>query len=200
MRRIVTALVFGTLLTSIAAAQPIGKFSGMPVVQLLDEGRNARVVEEFSFTDAAGLRWVVPKGTVVDGASIPQPFWTLIGGPWEGAYRDASIIHDYYCDRRSRTWKSVHRVFYEGMSARNVDPLKAKLMYYAVYRFGPRWEKVTTQVPSVGFDGRPTMVDQTVIVPGPTPAYDPARVANDQTAIASGNLSLEQIEVLADAS
>ena len=42
--------------------------------------------------------WTAPKGAKVDGASIPQLFWTPIGGPFEGKYRYASVIHDTECD------------------------------------------------------------------------------------------------------
>ena len=32
----------------------------------------------------------------------------------------------------------MHRAFYDGMLSRGVDPIQAKIMYLAVYRFGPR--------------------------------------------------------------
>lgn len=198
MKQLAIALMFWVALTGNGAAQTASSFSGLPVVQLLPEGRGARVVVQFSFTDGAGIKWVVPTNTIVDGASIPRPFWTLIGGPWDGNYRDASIIHDFYCVRRNRSWQAVHRVFYEAMRARSVDPLKAKIMYYAVYRFGPRWTKLSTKVPSVGFDGQPTMVNKTIVVDQPAAAYDSSRVERDQQAIVAGDLTLEQIEALAD--
>ena len=69
-------------------------------------------------------------------------FWSIIGGPFEDKYREASVIHDHYCDEKTDTWQNVHLVFYNGMRAHGVDPLKAKLMYAAVYNFGPRWLKV----------------------------------------------------------
>ncbi len=37
-------------------------------------------------------------------------------------------------------WKAVHKVFLDGMLARGVDNTQAKLLYLAVYRFGPRWD------------------------------------------------------------
>jgi hypothetical protein len=81
----------------------------------------------------------VPRGTSVDGASIPQVFWSLIGGPFEGRYRNASVVHDYYCQVRNRRWQDVHQAFYEAMLASGVDGARAMVMYKAVENFGPRW-------------------------------------------------------------
>jgi hypothetical protein len=60
--------------------------------------------------------------------------------PYTGRYRDASVIHDYFCATKSRHWKAVHKVFLDGMLARGVEKAQAQLMYLAVYRFGPRWD------------------------------------------------------------
>lgn len=182
-------------LESPAVAQ---RFIGNPVVDLsgTGDGRRVRLVQPFSFEDADGTSWPVPVGTLVDGASIPQPFWSLIGGPFEGQYRDASIIHDFYCDRKDRPWRKVHRMFYSAMLARGVAPLKAKLMYYSVFQFGPRWELKRTLVPSRGFSGATKMVERDVIVNLPTSAYDAARAETDLKAIEDGDLSLDQIEAL----
>ena len=89
--------------------------------------------------DPRRRQWPVPAGCMIDGASIPQPFWTFVGGPYEGKYRDASAIHDWYCDVRTRTWPETHKVFYDGMVTRKVAPSRAKLMYLAVRAGGPRW-------------------------------------------------------------
>lgn len=100
--------------------------------------------EDFSFIDSFGVTWLVPKGAVVDGASIPKPFWSIIGGPLEGKYRDASVIHDYYCDtwkKHGRPWMSVHKAFYHAMLASDVPQAKAIAMYIAVRQFGPRWNQ-----------------------------------------------------------
>lgn len=58
---------------------------------------------DFRFDDPNGMQWITPAGTEVDGASIPQFFWSFIGGPFEGSYINASVIHDHYCRTRSRT-------------------------------------------------------------------------------------------------
>ena len=86
----------------------------------------------------------MPAGAVVDGASIPKVLWPVVGGPFEGKYRDASIIHDWYCDKRTRTWQATHRVFYDAMLVSGVRAKRAKAMYFAVRWAGPRWEERVT--------------------------------------------------------
>jgi len=103
-----------------------------------------QLVADLVFIDPQDVRWAVPKGATVDGASIPRAFWPVIGGPLEGRYRDASIIHDWFCDRRTRTWQATHRVFHDAMLASGVPTPKAKVMYFAVYWAGPRWEERVT--------------------------------------------------------
>ena len=169
----------------------IGHFTGDPVVELLDDGRRVKLAQAFGFTDPAGLGWPVPAGTVVDGASIPRVFWALIGGPFEGKYRNASIIHDHYCDLRSRPWRAVHHVFYDGMIASGVGEDKAKLLYFSVARFGPRWEQQL--VPATG-----TEAAQVVTVDVSPPPYDAAEVQAAEAAIAAG-ASVGDLKVLADA-
>jgi Protein of unknown function (DUF1353) len=111
-------------------------------VELLDDpnGRLVRLTEDYAFVDAKGKKWDAPKGSTVDGASIPRVFWTLIGGPLEGKYRNASVVHDVACDRKTSKWRDVHRMFYDAMRCSGVDEAKAKTMYWAVYQCGPRWD------------------------------------------------------------
>lgn len=98
-----------------------------------------RLLKPFEFRDANGRRWRVPTGTVVNGASIPRWLWPLVGHPWSGDVREASVIHDHFCETKSRTWQDVHRAFHDALIANGVSPAKARLLYAAVYRFGPRW-------------------------------------------------------------
>lgn len=122
------------------AAENWGRFDGLPPhIALLDNGRLARLLKPLSYIDAHDQRWDVPADEIVDGASIPQPVWSLIGGPWDGPYRNASIVHDRYCVTKSTTWQLTHLMFYHAMRCSNVKKFKAKVMFYAVYRFGPRW-------------------------------------------------------------
>src|SRR5688572_27564412 len=98
-----------------------------------------KIENDFRFKDPNGVEWRAPKGTTVDGASIPQGFWSLIGGPFEGTYINASVIHDHYCNTRERTAHDTHRNFFYGMRAAGVPEWKATLMHWVVATFGPSW-------------------------------------------------------------
>lgn len=116
--------------------ESFGSYTGLPPrVALLADGRNARLLAPISYRQPTGEDWPVDTGSMLDGASIPRFLWSLIGGPFEGRYRDASIVHDHYCVSRDRPWRAVHRMFYEAMRCSGVAPAKAKIIYYAVYRF-----------------------------------------------------------------
>lgn len=122
-----------------------GTFSGLPKVELLRNGREVRLLESLRYVDPCGATWESPQGSVVDGASIPRVAWSIVGGPLEGAYRDASVIHDVACVEKTKVWELVHEAFYFGMLARGVEWWKAKVMYAAVYHFGPRWADPVTK-------------------------------------------------------
>lgn len=123
------------------AVSQYGRFEGRVVTVWLPNGRNMELVEPFIYIDGRQVQWDAPKGTVVDGASIPKMAWSIIGGPFEGKYRNASVIHDVACVRKDRTWQAVHEAFYNAMLASDVDETTAKVMYAAVYHFGPRWDR-----------------------------------------------------------
>jgi hypothetical protein len=126
-------------------ASEYGTFIGTVKAEWLDDGRKMKLLEDFLYVDQFQNQWSAPKDWVVDGASIPEFAWPIIGGPFEGKYRKASVIHDVECDRKLRPWETVHEVFYYAMRAADVSNIKAKVMYAAVYFFGPRWEYSTTK-------------------------------------------------------
>ncbi len=172
-----------------AAALDFGAYDGLPAqVALLADGRQAKLLAPISYRQGNGTAWPVPVDSLLDGASIPRLFWTLIGGPFEGLYRDASIVHDRYCVTKERPWPDTHRMFYEAMRCSGVAEAKAKIMYYAVYRFGPRWPLGTAA----------TALAVAVSPQAPGDA-DAASIAADAEAIYTHGLSLDEIDNLADA-
>lgn len=125
-----------------------GEFVGTVKAEWLDPDRKMKLLEEFTFIDPNNMKWHAPSGSVIDGASIPSIAWSLIGGPFTGKYRKASVIHDVACKRRNRPWESVHEAFWYAMRASGVKEMKAQIMYAAVYHGGPRWEHtVSSTVP-----------------------------------------------------
>jgi hypothetical protein len=116
-----------------------GHFEGRVTATWHDDGRDMTLTAPFAYIDRATVRWDAPTGSVVNGASIPRPFWTVIGSPFTGRFRNASVVHDVACVDRTRPWKQVHRMFYEACRCNRTNVVQAKTMYYAVYHFGPRW-------------------------------------------------------------
>ena len=114
-------------------------FPTRPKTEWLEDGRCMQLLEAFSFIDSAQKTWKTLDHSVVDGASIPPVFWSIVGGPYEGRYRNASVVHDVECDLRRERWQDVHRMFHEACIAGGVRRLKALLLYAAVYLFGPKW-------------------------------------------------------------
>ena len=93
------------------------------------------------YTDSTGTVWKANTGDVTDGASIPDVFVPLVGDRFEPDFLPAAIIHDHYTndDHKVRPWTDTARVFYQAMVTNQTPVSKAKVMYYAVYVFGPHW-------------------------------------------------------------
>lgn len=119
---------FGTYDAEISATWQSGQSS-----------RAMRLDKSGTYTDPKGQVWHVPRGAVVDGASIPQSLQPIVGTPFVGPYRRATVFHDFYCDTKLRRWKDVHEMFYYAMRADGVSKLRAEIMWAAVHYFGPRW-------------------------------------------------------------
>ena len=139
------------------------QFIGRVVVEWLShEGgdRKMKLMEDFAFEDREGLLWEVPAGVEIDGASIPQIFWTSFGPPFVGDYRRASVIHDHYCVMKTRLSKAVHRMFEEACQTGGISRITARLMYLAVRTFGPQWRSYPQPL---SVPGAPKIAAQTPI-------------------------------------
>lgn len=174
--------------SALEAAQDFGSYEGVPPrIELLAYPRKSRLLAPISYNDPNAVSWPVPEGAKLDGASIPRPLWSIIGGPFEGRYLDASIVHDYYCDEKLRPWRDTHRMFYNAMRRSGVGGAKAKIMFYAVYRFGPRWGDGLE-----GTEAGQPRVESLDAASAPS-------FALDAEAIVTHDLTLAEIETLAQA-
>ena len=104
-----------------------------------DGDRDMELMRTFKFKDSKGKIWTAPRGSIINGASIPAALWTF-GPPYVGGYRFASVVHDHYCVTQTETWQATHYMFYEACRAGGVGLIKSKAMYAAVYIGGPRWK------------------------------------------------------------
>jgi hypothetical protein len=162
-----------------ARAAGWGSFSGPIETRWENDGRTMVLLNELRYTDPYGEVWVAPAGSRVDGASIPRVFWTIIGGPFEGKYRNASVLHDVAYEEKKKPWQEVERMFYNAMRASGVGPVTAKTMYYSLVRHGRHWKN-----PGVS-------------AAEPTERPKPADVEQVQEWIRASDPSLEQLEARA---
>lgn len=166
-----------------------GSYEGTPAqVEFDDEdGRSGKLLRKIVYHRQDGIDWPVPPGAWLDGASIPRPLWSVVGGPYEGLYRTASIVHDHYCITRSHTWRDTHRMFHDAMRCSGVGSVKASVMFYAVYRCGPRWPDPGLE--ALGTASAPALMDEA----------SAEQLYRDCEAIAEHGLNLAEIEALAAA-
>jgi hypothetical protein len=127
-----------------------GGFSCDPRTEWLtevDEDRAMTVLVDFTFTDPKGTAWTAPADSRVNGASIPRALWTVVGSPYTGDYRRASIVHDVACvaaggDTTKR--RAADRMFFHACRAGGCTIWQATLLYLGV-RVGavapdvPKW-------------------------------------------------------------
>jgi hypothetical protein len=180
-----------------AAAQTVpgatkwGHFDGTPVTKWNPDGRTMTLLTELRYTDPQGEVWVAPIGSQVDGASIPRYLWSVMGGPFEGKYRNASVLHDVAYGERKRPWQDCDRMFYNAMRCSGVGVTEAKTMYYALYRFGNHWKFPIKRGKPVKHEGQ--MVARAI--PRAVPATE---ISEARNWIRSADPPLEQIEQRAE--
>jgi len=144
-----------------------GEFSGDPAAVWLaadgTEDRDMELLEKFYFKDPSGKKWVASKGDVVNGASIPRVLWTLIGSPYTGDYRRASIVHDVACgeagdDKKKR--RAADRMFFHACRAGGCSVWQATLLYIGV-RVGAAAPDVPSWQAAVAAEGTGPRIRQT---------------------------------------
>jgi hypothetical protein len=176
---------------SVSAPSKWGSFNGEPVTKWNRDGRTMTLLTELRYTDPNGNVWVAPIGSIVDGASIPRYLWSVMGGPFEGKYRNASVLHDVAYGARKRPWQDCDRMFYYAMRCGGVSAVEAKTMFYALYRFGHHWKFPIKRAKPVKFEGQ--LVARAEPIPRAIPV-NPAEINEARDWISSDDPSLEQIE------
>jgi Protein of unknown function (DUF1353) len=173
-----------------------GYYNGDPVTKWNPDGRTMTVLSELRYTDPQGVVWVAPIGSVVDGASIPRYLWSIMGGPFEGQYRNASVLHDVAYGEKKRPWRDCDRMFYYAMRCSGVNIVEAKTMYYAVYKFAHHWKFPIRRAKPVKYQGQ--LVARAEQVPRAIPV-NPEQINEARDWISNTDPSLEQIEQRANA-
>ena len=116
-----------------------GKFSGEPEsIWLTEDGtedRSMKLLRVFTFHDPSEQLWSAPAGVVIDGASIPRALWTVVGSPYTGDYRRASVVHDVACvaaggDKDKR--RAADRMFFHACRAGGCSIWQSIVLYLGV--------------------------------------------------------------------
>jgi hypothetical protein len=169
-----------------------GHYSGAPVTRWNPDGRSMTLLQDFRYTDPHGTVWVAPAGSIVDGASIPRSLWSFMGGPFEGKYRNASVLHDVAYTLQNRSPQECDRMFYNAMRCSGVGAVEAKTMYYSLLRFGRHWKFSIKRAKPVRI-GRKTVARAEVELPTSVPAAQ-QQILSARDWIRMKSPSLEQIE------
>ncbi len=148
------------------------------------------LLTELRYTDPDGVVWVAPAGAKVNGASIPRAFWSIIGGPFDGKYRAASVLHDVAYGEQTRPWPQVDRMFYNAMRCSGVGMVEAKTMYYALLRHGRHWKHPVRRAEAAPPEKSALPAERLTTV-------DPGEVDAIENWIEHNDPSLEQIETRA---
>ena len=141
----------------VARASGWGHFSGTVETRWENDGVTMVLLNELRYTDPYGQVWVAPAGSRVNGASIPRAFWSIIGGPFEGKYRNASVLHDVAYEEQKVRPEEADLMFYNAMRCAGVGATTAKTMYYVLLRHGRHWKHRQAQ-PSDQPTKRPSAV------------------------------------------
>lgn len=122
-------------------------FSGEPLARWCGS-RNMVLDEEFFYIDPKGRKWISPKGSYINGATIPQFLWDSLGGPYSGRYRRASVVHDVavgeLCnpDVPYEKRKPADRMFYHACRFDGCSIGFALILYMGV-RAGSYWSGIS---------------------------------------------------------
>ena len=178
-----------------SAGSKWGYYNGEPVTKWNPDGRTMTLLTELRYTDPHGEVWVAPIGSVVDGASIPRYLWSVMGGPFEGKYRNGSVLHDVAYGQHNRPSWDCDRMFYNAMRCGGVSAVEAKTMYYTLYKFGHHWKFPIKRAKPVKYEGG--LVARAQEIPRAIPV-NPAEINQAREWIRSADPTLDQIEQRAD--
>ena len=63
-----------------------------------------------------------------------------MGGPFEGKYRNASVLHDVSYEQHNRPWDGMRPHVLQRHALQRRGAVEAGTMYYSLYKFGHHWK------------------------------------------------------------
>jgi len=108
----------------------MSKFVEIPSLNFHDDNCDFELEERLVYqSDLIGLV-IVPAGFDTDLASIPRIFQSLV--PKVDHHMLPAIVHDYLVRLPDFNRRMADKVFLEAMRVKNVNPIRRRLMYWAV--------------------------------------------------------------------
>ena len=98
-----------------------GKFSNRPVATWNDDGRNMTIESDFAYIDPRGKRWDAPKGSIVNGASIPRSLITTLLMQLEVNQSNSVIRNRFATDYGTMTEVDERRLQRQNAMPANTD-------------------------------------------------------------------------------
>ncbi|MEE9448223.1 MAG: DUF1353 domain-containing protein [Arenicellales bacterium] len=200
------------LIPVIGCAGEFGNFDGSVQVEWLrnknTDDREMRLISPFNYKDPEGFTWHVPKGAIINGASIPRVLWFL-GSPFIGDYREASVVHDYFYHQPRFSRKIVDEMFFSACRAGGVSAADAGAMYFTlrakdrIFVAQARQERLNDQKKRAQSKAKKTNKDSPLIMAAPSMQMKPMKEVTEEDVLSTKqwiikkNPSLEEIEARA---
>ena len=99
-------------------------------------GNQAYMVTQPLVYQTTGMTIQVGVGFDFDGASVPQPLWSLGLSPMTGGYQRSAALHDALYAGEIFEREICDNIFLEAMESDGVGYCKRYAMYWAVRSFG----------------------------------------------------------------
>ena len=116
--------------------QGINNHMHIPVIMKWDpktKETQCITLREETYTTPFGT-FIVPKGFVSDGASMPRFFWRFIGHPFAMDYLREAVLHDYFYRTQHIRRKLADKIFFNLL--KNHLPFRSRLIYWSLRLFG----------------------------------------------------------------
>jgi Protein of unknown function (DUF1353) len=144
LNRVLVVLPVLVLSAAVVMAAGVGTFLGKVALEWDDEDgfnrHKIKLLSDFGFQDPSGKKWIAQKGAELDGNSFTPLFEQMVGLPFAGEHRRASLLHDYFAKQLNEPWRDVRRMYYAALLAEGMSDHEAKTAYAVLYGAGMRWE------------------------------------------------------------
>ena len=126
-------------------------FMPVPIPDSPKTGAIYSLASDFVFK-AIGRIFVLPAGFEFDGASIPPILWPVIGSPFDPAYMEAALLHDWLYSTHIVTRREADVAFREQLVAHGVTDFRADMMFRGVRLAGVfAWDDSPQDVAYMGW-------------------------------------------------